>query len=327
MVETGTLTLGTVYLIAQYNGLVAGPLGDLSWQLGALQAAGASVQRVGELLGQAREGADLAEAGSLPEGTLGVRFEDVSLAYADGPPVLHGLSFTVEPGRALGVVGRTGGGKSSLARLLLRLYEPTGGEIRLGRGVDWVGLDQVALPELRRRVALVTQEVQLFVGSVRDNLTLFGAIDAADERLHWALEELGLAGWVERLPRGLDTPILAGEGGLSAGEAQMLALARVFLRDPGLVLLDEASSRLDPASEARLRQAVDRLLAGRTAIVIAHRLETLEQVDDVLVLEDGRAMEMGLRAALASDGDSHFHRLLRGGYGLWDAAGGPEVEP
>jgi len=320
MVESGALTLGTVYLIAQYNGLVAGPLRDLSRQLGALQSAGASVQRVTGLLDQPREGTGAAEAGSLPEGALGVRFRDVSLAYADGPQVLKGLTLTVEPGRTLGVVGRTGGGKSSLARLLLRLYEPTGGEIRLGLGADWVGLDQVALPELRRRVALVTQEVQLFTGSVRDNLTLFGAIEATDDRLRWALAEVGLNGWAERLPQGLDTPVLAGEGGLSAGEAQLLALARVFLRDPGLVLLDEASSRLDPASEARLRQAVDRLLSGRTAIVIAHRLETLERVDDVLVLEEGRAVEVGSRKALAADPGSRFHRLLHGEY---ESAVGP----
>jgi len=186
------------------------------------------------LLDQPREGASAAEAEPLPDGALGVRFQGVDLAYDAGPPVLKGLSLAVEPKRTLGMVGRSGGGKSSLARLLLRLYEPTGGAIRLGRGTDWVGLDQVALPELRRRVALVTQEVQLFSGSVRDNLTLFGAIEASDERLRWALAEVGLIGWAERLSRGLDTPVLAGEGSLSAGEAQLLALARVFLRDPGL---------------------------------------------------------------------------------------------
>jgi len=327
MVEAGALSLGTVYLIARYRDLVAEPLHDLSRQLGALQAAGASVQRVGELLRHAREGDGQAMSAPLPEGALGVRFEEISLAYADGPPVLKGLTLAIEPGRTLGVVGRTGGGKSSLARLLLRLYQPTGGEIRLGRGADWVRLDQVALPELRRRVALVTQEVQLFAGSVRDNLTLFGAIDAADERLHWALEEVGLAGWAERLPHGLDTPVLAGEGGLSAGEAQLLALARVFLRDPGLVLLDEASSRLDPASDARLRQAVDRLLSGRTAIVIAHRLETLEQVDDVLVLEEGRAVEVGSRKALAADPGSRFHRLLQGGVGKLASDASADARP
>jgi ATP-binding cassette subfamily B protein len=325
LVETGVLTLGTVYLIAQYNELVGQPLRELSRQLGQLQAAGASVQRVEALLAHPPE-RDAEEEGGpvLPPGPLGVRFRDVDLAYPGGPPVLRGLSFALAPGRCLGVVGRTGGGKSSLARLLLRLYEPTGGSTLIGAGDEWHDIRQVPLAELRRRVGLVTQEVQLFPASVRDNLTLFGALAADDDRLTWALEEVGLGAWLRRLPRGLDTLVLSGEGGLSAGEAQLLALARVFLRDPGLVLLDEASSRLDPSSEALLQRAVDRLLAGRTAIVIAHRLSTLDRTDEVLVIEAGQAREHGPREALAADPGSRFHRLLQVGLDGSDGASGSE---
>jgi ATP-binding cassette subfamily B protein len=147
---------------------------------------------------------------------------------------------------------------------------------------------------------------------VRDNLTFFDA-DIDDERIERALAALGLADWLRALPSGLDTPLGAGGGGLSAGEAQLVAFARVFLQDPGLVILDEASSRLDPATEARLERAVERLLRGRTAIVVAHRLATVQRADEILILEGGRVAEHGPRAALAADPDSRFAGLLRTG--------------
>ncbi|MHB0877660.1 MAG: ABC transporter ATP-binding protein [Anaerolineae bacterium] len=325
LVEGGALTIGAVYLIAQYSDLIAMPLRQMARQMGDLQAAGASVSRVSDLLGREREGAARQELvcpaapsdrRPLPGGPLGVRFEAVTLAYGDGPAVLKDLSFDLAAGSSLGVVGRTGGGKSSLARLLLRLYEPTAGTISIGSGAEWQDIRALPLDELRRHVALVTQEVQLFPASVRENLTLFGALaGVSDERLTWAIDEVGLGGWLRALPAGLDTPLRSGDAGLSAGQAQLLALARVFVRDPGLVLLDEASSRLDPSSQALLARAVDRLLAGRTALVIAHRLQTLQRVDRVMVLEDGEASEIGARDVLAADGHSRFHHLLQTGAG------------
>jgi ATP-binding cassette subfamily B protein len=159
---------------------------------------------------------------------------------------------------------------------------------------------------------MVTQEVQLFQASIRDNLTFFdSAVD--DGALEQALRELRLWEWVQARPEGLDTMLTAGGGGQSAGEAQLLAFARVFLRDPGLVVLDEASSRLDPATENLLERAVDRLFAGRTAIVIAHRLRTVQRADDILILEDGRVVEYGPRTALAGDTRSRFAQLLQAG--------------
>jgi ATP-binding cassette subfamily B protein len=222
----------------------------------------------------------------------------------------------------LGLLGRTGSGKSTLARLLLRFHDPAAGSVSVG-GVD---LRELSADALRGRVAFVTQEVQLFRASVRDNATLFDS-DVSDARLREAIDALGLRSWLERLPAGLDT-FLAGHGGegvgLSAGEAQLLALTRVFLKDPGLVVLDEPSSRLDPQTERLLERALDELLARRTAVVIAHRLSTIERADTVLILEDGRPVERGPRAALARDPGSRLAALLRTGPGRGNGSSAPE---
>ncbi|MBW6456705.1 MAG: ATP-binding cassette domain-containing protein, partial [Trueperaceae bacterium] len=172
------------------------------------------------------------------------------------------------------------------------------------------------------RVGLVTQEVQLFQATVRDNLAFFDDT-VSDERLIAALREVGLGAWFDGLPQGLDTPVRAGGASLSAGEAQLLALARVFLADPGLVLLDEPSSRLDPVTEQRLERALERLLRGRTAVIIAHRLETVERVDAVAVMGDARLIEHGPRAVLAADPHSRYARLRRAALGL--AAGDDDL--
>jgi ABC-type multidrug transport system fused ATPase/permease subunit len=161
-------------------------------------------------------------------------------------------------------------------------------------------------------VGLVTQDVHLFHASVRDNVTFFDPA-VPDERIAGVLRELGLGEWLDRLPRGLDTPIAPGGAGLSSGEAQLLAFARVFLREPGLVVLDEATSRLDPATERRVEHAIDELLRGRTAIVVAHRLRTVLRADDILIVSDGRVLEYGSRLSLVADPDSQFSRLLRTG--------------
>jgi ABC-type multidrug transport system fused ATPase/permease subunit len=222
--------------------------------------------------------------------------------------VLHDVTFDLPPGRVLGVLGRTGSGKTTLTRLLFRLYDPAQGSIRLG-GVD---LRDAGLGDLRTRVGLVTQEIHLFHASVRDNLTFFDR-SIPDARILAVLDDLGLGAWYRGLPRGLDTKLAPGGSGLSAGQAQLVAFARVFLKDPGLVILDEASSRLDPATERQVEHAVDRLLAGRTGIIIAHRLGTVGRADRILILERGRLVETGPRAALAADPDSPFAQLLQRG--------------
>jgi ATP-binding cassette subfamily B protein len=245
------------------------------------------------------------EGVDLPGGALSVELDGVSFAYG-AEPVLQRVSCRVDPGEVLGLLGRTGSGKTTISRLLFRLYDPNDGVVRVG-GTD---IRTAPLAVLRERVGLVTQDVQLFGGTLRDNVALFDR-RVPDARLREVFPELGLEAWLRALPEGLETRLGAGGRGLSAGEAQLVALARVFLKDPGLVVLDEPSSRLDPATERLLERALTRLLDGRTGIVIAHRLETIERADRILILEDGRVVEIGRRGELARDPGSHFARLLR----------------
>jgi ATP-binding cassette subfamily B protein len=227
--------------------------------------------------------------------------------------VLHDLSFQLRPGAILGLLGRTGSGKTTLTRLIFRLYDPDQGGVYLGHDLAALSdVRHIPLLHLRHRVGMVTQNIQLFNATVRDNLTFFDR-DIPDERILQVLHDLGLGEWVQGLPEGLDTELESGGGGLSAGEAQLLAFTRIFLQDPGLVILDEASSRLDPATEHLIERAVDTLVQGRTAIVIAHRLGTVQRADEILILENGRACEYGERAALAGDPTSRFYSLLQTG--------------
>lgn len=304
------ITLGTVFVIFQYTQILMQPVEEISRQLRDLQQAGASIGRV-RALQQVQPTIGEGTGATLPAGPLAVTFDDVTFAYQDAEPTLRDVSFHLEPRRVLGLVGRTGSGKTTITRMLFRLYDPTGGAIRLG-GVD---LRDCAPTQIRERVALVTQEIQLFRASVRDNLTLFDPT-IPDTRIEEALRTLGLGSWYSSLPNGLDSILAASGGGLSAGEAQLLAFARVFLRDPDVVILDEASSRLDPATEARLERAIDTLLAGRTAIVIAHRLATIERADEIIVMADGQIAERGDREALANDPSSRFAEMLRTGHDL-----------
>ncbi len=304
---TGAISLGTVYLIFSYTELLRRPIEQITRQMQDLQQATASITRIGGLLDVRSAVAD-GPGVPLPPGALPVAFEEVTFGYAVDLPVIHNLSFALAPGRVLGVLGRTGSGKTTLTRLLFRLYDPQQGAIRLGE----VDLRQARLRELRAHVGIVTQDIQLFHASVRNNLTFFDPT-IPDDRILTVLDDLGLGGWFRALPEGLDTRLAPGGSGLSAGQAQLVAFARVFLHNPGLVILDEASSRLDPSTEAQVEHAVDRLLTGRTGLIIAHRLGTVERADDILILEDGRAVEYGERTALARDPGSRFAHLLRTG--------------
>jgi ABC-type multidrug transport system fused ATPase/permease subunit len=228
--------------------------------------------------------------------------------------VLHDLSFTLEPGKVLGLLGRTGSGKTTLTRLLFRFYDPDEGSISISADhlPGLIDIRQLPLGTLRKQVGIITQNIQLFNASVRDNLTFFDH-SIPDNTIEQVIIELGLQEWYRTLPHGLDSVLESGGSGLSAGEAQLLAFTRIFLTNPGLVVLDEASSRLDPATEALIEQAVDRLVAGRTAIIIAHRLGTVLRADQIMILDQGRIDEFGSRHDLANDSSSRFYQLLQSG--------------
>lgn len=337
------LSLGTVYLIFQYTALLAEPLERIRTQLEQLQKADAGIARIAELMATKSQLLDGAGANWRSDDAPSVSLRNVSFAYpaatvgnlevgrasgdtgSAGPDsstpvssaldpsapatvehVLEGLSFTLGAGRVLGLLGRTGSGKTTLARLLMRFYDPQVGAVLL----DGTDLRDARLEQVRSQVTLVTQNIELLSASVRDNLTFFDP-SINDEKLWAALERVGLLSWARGLEAGLDTVVESGS--LSAGESQLLAFARVFLRDSGVIVLDEASSKLDPATEALLERAMTELLRGRTAIIIAHRLKTVERADDILILERGRVLEAGTRLALIGDPDSVFSGLRRKG--------------
>lgn len=324
--QNGLASLGMAYLVFHYAGMISRPLRVVVFQMEDFQRAAAAARRALRLLAErsaltrpgprvadaAPGGGGAAPAGQpavLPPGALAVRFDRVTFGYDPALPVLRDLSLELPAGDVLGLIGRTGSGKTTLSRLLFRFYDVDRGSVSLG-GHDVRGLDLAAL---RTRLAMVNQRVDLVHGSVRDNLTLFDTT-LPDERIIAVLDELGLGRWWRALPHGVHTELAGQNAELSAGQAQLLAFGRVFLlSDPAVVVLDEASSRLDPGTERAIEHAVDRLVAGRTAIIIAHRLSTVLRADWIALLDNGRLAEFGRRAALMADPRSRLARLLRHG--------------
>ena len=303
----GIITIGTVFLIYQYTRLLIQPVGSVANEMESLQRAGASVIRIDELLRTRQEVTD-GRGVHFSEGPLAVRFDSVTFGYNSSEPVLRDVNIDLRPGRVVGLLGRTGSGKSTLTRLLFRLYDPDEGKVLIG-GED---IRDARLSDLHDRVGLVTQDVRLFHGTVRDNLTFFNR-SVTDTRLLEVLRELGLTRWHDSLPDGLDTMLQPEGDSLSSGEAQMLAFARVFLKDPSVVVLDEATSRLDRVTEATIERAVDKLAKERTVLIVAHHLATIQRCDDIVILEDGQVVETGERENLASDPNTRFHSLLQTG--------------
>ena len=301
------ISIGTVYLVIHYLAMVQLPVRYISHEVRYLNRHRVSLERVQGMFETEPAVVDGVSC-AIPPGTLPVEFDHVSFSYFQPRMVLEDVNFRLEPGSLLGILGRTGSGKTTMARLLVRLYDPVVGSVRVG-GTD---LRNVPLREVSKRVAMVTQDVQLLHGSVRDNLALFNP-EIDDERIVNAIRLLGLANWYDTLPDGLDTYLEGTNASLSAGEAQLLAFARAYIRDPDVVILDEATSRLDPATEALIERAVSRLLEGRTGLIIAHRLQTIQRVDQVLIIEEGRIREFGSREALAADPASRFSTLVKTG--------------
>jgi ABC-type multidrug transport system fused ATPase/permease subunit len=311
--QQNILTLGSVFLVVYYTEVIFRPMDQISREIQNLQKAAAGIERVEGLMSIESKIGDDGKA-ELGAGPLRVEFRDLSFGYRSDEPVLQDISFQLEPGKVLGLLGRTGSGKTTMTRLLFRLYDPTAGGIYLQGADDEepLALTEISIEALRHGVGLVTQDVQLFRASVRDNLTLFDE-RISDQRIMEVIGELELSEWLERMPKGLDTELASEGTNLSAGEAQLLAFTRIFLKDPGLVVLDEASSRLDPATEHLIERAVDKLLRNRTGIIIAHRLGTVERADAILILEGGKLVEHGPRTELVNNPNSRFAGLLRTG--------------
>ncbi len=294
----GDITLGELLAFLFLVTLFVGPVQVGTEVLNEAQNALAGWRRVLAILDTPADVADPGDAGqALPRGPIDVRFEHVSFAYPGGPTVLHDVDLVLAPRSRVAVVGETGSGKTTFAKLLTRLMDPVSGRVL----VDDADLRTLRFSSLRERIVMVPQDGFLFEGSVADNVR-FGRPAATDADIELALTELGLADWVGGLPHGLTTDVGQRGEQLSAGERQLVALARAYLADPDLLVLDEATSAVDPATEVRLARALEGLTRGRTAITIAHRLSTAENADDVVVFDEGRVAERGRHADLVGRG-------------------------
>jgi ABC-type multidrug transport system fused ATPase/permease subunit len=299
------LSVGTVVAFAFLVYMFAGPLMWIIEMLAEMQRALVGWRRVLELVDAEVTVSDPGESGvEPPAGRIGVGVNAVRLTYPGGPEVLRGLSLQLEPGQRLALVGQSGSGKTSLARLLSRFFDPSEGEITLGG----VNLRDVPTHALRRRLAVVPQEGFLFDGTIRDNLA-YALPEATPEELGRAADEafdaLGLSAWLASTSGGLDTPVGTRGELLSAGERQLVSITRAYLRDPDVLILDEATSAVDPATELRISRALEALMEGRTSIVIAHRLSTAERADLVGVMESGNLVELGTHRELAKAGGTY----------------------
>lgn len=292
------MTAGELIAFFFLTNLLIEPLQIVVETLEFSQSAASGLRRVLEVLESEIEIEDPDNPENLKEGGLGVRFSGVRYAYPSGPDVLTDITADIGVGARVAVVGETGSGKTTFAKLLVRLLDPTEGEIRVGG----VNLAQVPLAELRSRVAFVPQEGFLFDDTIANNIR-YGLPDATDAEIWSAFHELDLGDWVEGLPNGLETMVGERGGNVSAGERQLVALVRAWISSPDLLVLDEATSAVDPSLDVQLRHAMERLTEGRTAVTVAHRLATAENADEVFVFDQGRLVEQGLhRDLIAVDG-------------------------
>ena len=298
MVTSGAMGLGTLTTFILYSQRLFDPLRQLAERFTQIQGGLTAVERIGELLEKPLEIVESPNARPLVDSGYGeVIFEDVNFGYRPDEPILRNLSFRIAPGEHVALVGPTGSGKSTVIRLLCRLYEPQSGRILL----DGRDIRSIPIADLRQQLGVVLQDTFLFSGNVADNLRLNRPI--SDQRLQDVCSELGLDGLLERLPQGLQTLLRERGGNLSSGERQLLAVARVAIRNPTVLVMDEATAFMDPLTEATLQRDLDRLLQKRTAVVIAHRLATVEASDRILVLRRGKLIEQGTHHELrARDG-------------------------
>ncbi len=303
-VLNGRLSAGAVVSTTVLAGLLFGPIARLADLAYIFEQASASVDRLGEILDLEPAVADPPVPIKLPRVRGRVEFDRVGFAYVPGTPVLRDIRIRVEPGRKVALVGPTGCGKSTLINLLLRFYDPVAGEIRL----DDVPIHRLAARDLRRCIGVVPQEAVIFRQSIADNIR-YGAPAASDEQVEAAARAALVHGFALSLPDGYATIVGEGAGKLSHGERQRVAIARAFCMDPALIVLDEATSALDTAGEALIQAALANLMRGRTAFIIAHRLATIIDADEIVVLDAGRIVQSGTHNDLLADEDGLYRRL------------------
>lgn len=302
--DKGFITVGTVYLIHTYTELIFNRLQDFRNYLTSLQTSKAGLMRVKELL-------DIET--SIEKGTLEIEpksitvtVKNLNFGYKEENPVLHNINFQLEPGVRLGIMGETGCGKTTLAKVLARLYEFSEGEILL----NGISVKKLKGESLRSAIAYCTQEVQFLHGTLRHNITLYNE-EFSDNHILQAIKEMGLSQWFEKFPEGLDTYLDMGENNVSAGEAQLISIIRLFLMNPAIVILDEISSRLDYVTEQRILDALDVLTQNRTVITIAHKITALRWTDSIMILKNGTIVEYGRIEDLEKDKASRFHSLCK----------------
>jgi ATP-binding cassette, subfamily B, bacterial len=287
-VMRGQMTVGSLIVVISYLGAVYGPLSSIAFTTGQLQAAVAGARRVRAMLALEPETVDVPGAVEPARLRGDVSFEHVSFSYPDGSAVLHDVSFEARPGQMVAVVGLTGAGKTTLVSLIPRFYHTSSGRVL----IDGIDVRRYRLRSLREKIAIVPQDAVLFSGTIADNLR-YGKLDAAREEIEAAARAAHAHEFVSRLPKGYDTPIAEAGAGLSGGERQRLSVARAILKDAPILILDEPTSSLDAISEEIVFAALRRLRAGRTTIVIAHRLSTVRDADAILVLDGGRISAFG----------------------------------
>jgi subfamily B ATP-binding cassette protein MsbA len=293
----GRITLGALLAFVTYLGSLYAPVRTLARLSNQAQAAGASAERLADLLAPDPGPTEAPDAIAIGRAEGRVVFERVSFAYRPGRPVLKGVSFEIRPGEMVALVGPSGTGKSTVVKLLLRLYDPTAGRITL----DGHELRTLTFASLREQIALVLQDPYIFDGTVRENIR-YGRLDAADAEIERAARLANAHDFVAALPQGYETQVGSKGIRLSGGQQQRLAIARALLRDAPILVLDEATSSLDSESEAAIQQALERLTARRTTLVIAHRLSTVRRADRIVVLDAGRVVEAGTHDALLAAG-------------------------
>jgi len=301
-VTSGQMTLGDVTAFIQYSREFSQPVGQMAGMANMLQSGIASAERTFELLDAEEQEAETRIA-SLPERADGhVRFDGVSFSYEPETPLIEDLSFEARPGHTVAIVGPTGAGKTTLVNLIMRFYELNGGRILL----DDVDITELSRADLRGHVGMVLQDAWLFDGTIRENIR-YGRLNATDDEIVEAAKATMVDRFVRQLPDGYDTVISENASSLSAGERQLLTIARAFLANPSLLILDEATSSVDTRTEVLVQQAMRALRADRTSFVIAHRLSTIRDADTILMMEQGRIVEQGSHAELLAEQGAYYH--------------------